>query len=137
MPVLPGTNASLLAVEQPGTLGRDGRPEAAGAAIWTGAAAGYLERNEQLLEAAGTVSQTDQRELSTRAHRLILFAVEGAPMTEIGGPDSTAQTIVVQDRRDPASPVKHRWTIVGTEYNARGMVGDNIILTLDNPVQVP
>jgi hypothetical protein len=130
---LPGTNSTLLAVEAHGALDRRGSPTGPGAALWTGSADGYLERNERLLEGAGMVSQNDRREISQRAHRLILFRISGAPLNEIGGPDSTAETILLQDRRDPTSPATHRWTIVGTEYNARGMDADNIILTLDNP----
>lgn len=136
MSALPGTNSFLLAVESTGPLDRRGSPSEPGAAVWTGRAAGYLERNERMLEGAGTVSQTDPREISQRAHRLILFRVEGAPMTEIGGPDSTAETLLVEDRRDPTAPTTHRWAIIGTEYNARGKRGDNIIVTLDNPVRV-
>lgn len=135
MSVLPGTNATLLAVEAPGSLDRHGRAVGPGDALWSGAAAGYLERNERLLEGTGAVSQTDPREVSQRAHRLILFRLEGAPLSTLGTPDSPAQTVLVRDRRDPAAPVTHRWTIIGTEYNARGLPGDNIILTLDNPVR--
>lgn len=133
---LPGTNALLLAVEPAGPLDRHGRPTAAGAPTWTGSAPGFLERNERLLEGSGAVSQSDPREISQRAHRLILFRIDGAPLSEISGPDTTAETIVLEDRRDADAPVTHRWAIVGTEYNARGLPGDNIILTLDNPVRV-
>lgn len=136
MSVLPGTNADLLAVEATGTLDRRGSATAPGAAIWTGSAPCYLERNERLLEGAGTVGQNDPREVSQRAHRLIVFRIEGAPLSQLGSPDSPAQTVLVEDRRDPTAPVKHRWTIIGTEYNARGLPGDNVILTLDNPVRV-
>jgi hypothetical protein len=133
---LPGTNAVLLAVEAPGPLGRNSRPSGPGDPVWTGRAAGYLERHEKILEGSGTVSQGDPREVSERAQRLILFRVDGAPMTEIGGSDEIAQTALVEDRRDPANVVTHRWTISGTEYNARGLVADNIILTIDNPTRV-
>jgi hypothetical protein len=127
---LPGTNSVLTAVEAPGSLDRTGRPTAAGAPVWTGAAPGFLVRREQLLEQGK--AQDEQRELRTRDHTLTLFRIDGAPMTEIAGPDSTAQTIVLEDMRT-GTAIRRRWTIVGTELVANGLDADHVVLHLDNP----
>lgn len=132
---LPGSNAVLIAVEGPGALSRSGDPTGAGAAIWTGRATGFLDRREQVLEGDGAKALNEDRELRKREQTLTLYALDGAPLDIVGGPDATAETIVLEDLLT-GTAVTRRWTISGHELNANGMDADYVSLIIDNPTPV-
>lgn len=116
------SNATLTAIERPGTLASNGDPGTP-VMVWTGAAPAFLERSDkdELKGQAETITITDQ---------LIVFDQAGADVAAlIAGADWDGSTVVVTDRR-LLPVVSVRWVVQGLEHEADGTM-DHCLLTLN------
>jgi hypothetical protein len=124
-------NATLTAVETPGTLARNGDPGEP-VPVWTGEARGFLERQSKDILSQGV-------EVSEATTTFILFDEEGRDETVavgsiLAGADWGASTVVIADERLTPPDVR-RFTIVALEHQADGTL-DHILLTLNADVAV-
>lgn len=112
--LLETANATLTKIETPGTLTANGDPGTPVTA-WTGAARGFLERttSSELSEGIEVIVQTDT---------FLLLDSTGAGIdTLAAGPDWTASTVVIDDER-LAGTVTRRFTVVGHDHEAHGLL---------------
>lgn len=126
------TNATLTAIETPADLDEYGDPGGTTSA-WTGRADGFLEilDHQETVgahQANGAIAGGRQTSIQLTTFRLLDDA--GAPIIEQAGPDWSGTTVLIEDRR-LTTPVTLRFSVVGMEHEANGLL-DSILLTLDN-----
>lgn len=117
------SNATLTAINGPGTLDGYGDPQATGPTLWTGSAPCYLERKQ----IPGVVDERQQP-----IHQDTLTILEGvAAVVEIAGPDWEASTVTVSDERT-TTPVARTFRVGGMVHDHFGTL-DSVTLTLTDP----
>lgn len=121
--MLPATNALLTAISSAGSPDEYGDP-GAGAALWSGRAAGYLKRVSKTIVSGG-------REVSVRRDIFTILNRAGAPVLEEAGPDWEATTVTIEDLRQ-AAPVTRTFRVLAMENRAAGTDVDSVRLELDD-----
>lgn len=116
------SNAVLLEIAEPGPLADSGDPTEP-VPVWSGRASGYLKRERRSVVRQGNQVDIDQ-------DIFILLRTAGAPAVVKAGPDWTAHTLVIEDRRT-ATPVTRRFTAKAMENRAAGTLVDSIYVELD------
>lgn len=115
-------NAVLVEIAAPGPLDDSGDPTVP-VAVWTGRAAGYLKRERRSVVRGGN-------QVDIRQDVFIILRTTGAPAVVSAGPNWTAHTLVIEDRRTTI-PVTRRFTVTAMENRAAGTSVDSIYLELD------
>lgn len=116
------SNATLTAIEAPGTIGLNGDPSV-GAPMWTGAAPGFLLRAEKDILSGGV-------EVSEPVTTLRVFDEAGAAVAALrAGSDWTAATVVIADHRLGTVSTR-RWTVIAMEHEADQTL-NSVLLTLN------
>jgi hypothetical protein len=116
------STAVLLEIAGPGALDDSGDPGAP-VPVWTGRAAGYLKRERRSVV-------RDGNQVDVRQDIFLILRAAGAPVLESAGPDWTASTLVIEDRRTPTA-VTRRFTVTAMENRAAGTAVDSIRVELD------
>lgn len=121
------SNADLLQISGPGAPDRNGDP-GSGAVLWSGEAPGHLARvnSTEIVAGAQTPVRLDVFHIPVSA---------GAPVLEAAGPDWTATTVTLRDRRTPTSPVTLTFRVDRMEHRAQGTILDHVRLELEHGVQ--
>lgn len=116
-------NATLTAINGPGAPDAYG-DTTDGSELWTGEARGYLTRIARTVVSSG-------EQLFIKQDIFALPRTESAPILEAAGPDWTATSITIEDRRDPAGAVTRTFRVKAMEDRAAGTILDHIRLELE------
>jgi hypothetical protein len=116
-------NADLTAIHGPGVPDGNGDP-APGPLLWSGTARGYLTRTDRTV-----LSDGQQTRLKVDVFQLP--AIAGAPILEAAGPDWTATTVTILDRRAQATPVELTFRVAAMENRVTGTILDQVRLEFE------
>lgn len=117
-------NATLTAIATPGSPDRNGDPTT-GTPIWTGAAPGYLTRIDRTI-------LNDGQQTTVKLDVFALPRTVGAAILEVAGPDWTATTVTIEDRRNPDAIASFTFRVRAMEQRAAGTALDHIRLELEH-----